>query len=273
MSAFARRLLGLFRSSYAYMNEYRAELILWALANSLSFILMGVWYQAAGRGSFVGVRNGAAVALSPDDFVRYFLAVFIVRQLTVVWVIWEFEQQVVNGKLAPQLLQPVDPVWRHVMAHVGERFARLPFSIALVALFFVIYPGALFVPSLADFTLFCVLCLAAFCLRFALQYTIAMGCFWTERSSSLEQINFLFYMFLGGAIAPLDVFPEAVRQVIMLTPFPYMIWFPARVLLGDVAPGDIGRAALVMGAWFVVAVVVNRVLWRAGLRRFSSMGA
>ncbi len=32
---------------YAYMVEYRAELILWVLAGSLPFILMGVWIQAA----------------------------------------------------------------------------------------------------------------------------------------------------------------------------------------------------------------------------------
>lgn len=273
MTAFLRQLLGLFRSSYAFMNEYRSELILWALANSLSFILMGVWFQAASRGTFTAVNGGVTVALAPDDFVRYFLAVFIVRQLTVVWVIWELEQQVLHGKLAPQLLQPIDPVWRHVMSHVAERFARLPFSIALVALFFAIYPSAFFVPAPLTALLFSVLCLAAFFLRFALQYTIAMGCFWTERSSSIESVNFLLYMFLGGAIAPLDVFPEGVRAVIMYTPFPYMIWFPAKVLVGGVPADEVVRAVIIMGVWFVVAVVVNRLLWRAGLRRFSSMGA
>ncbi|MGL5078234.1 MAG: multidrug ABC transporter permease, partial [Waterburya sp.] len=32
---------------YAYMLEYRAEIFLWALSNSLPIILMGVWIQAA----------------------------------------------------------------------------------------------------------------------------------------------------------------------------------------------------------------------------------
>ncbi len=264
MSGFLRRLRGLLRVSYAYMNEYRAELVLWALANSLSFILMGVWKSAAERGSF---------ALGAVDVVRYFLAVFVVRQLTVVWVIWELEQQVVSGKLAPLLLQPVDIVWRHLMAHVAERFARLPFSAALVALFFVLYPRAWWVPSPSTFALFCLLCLCAFLLRFAMQYTIALGCFWTERASSIEMVSFLFYMFLGGALAPLDFFPAPMREAIMYTPFPYLIWFPCRVLLGDVDGAQIARAFLTMGAWFTVFVVINRVLWRAGLRRFSAMGA
>jgi ABC-2 type transport system permease protein len=264
VKAFVRRLLGLLRTSYAYMNEYRAELVLWALANSLSFILMGVWKEATERGSF---------ALSSLDVVRYFLAVFVVRQLTVVWVIWEIEMQVVQGKLAPLLLQPVDIVWRHLMSHVAERFARLPFSAALVALFFVLYPKAFFVPSASTFALFSLLCLCAFLLRFAIQYTISLGCFWTERASSIEMVTFLFYMFLGGALAPLDFFPAPMREVIMYTPFPYLIWFPSRLLLGGVDGAAVLRAFVTMGAWFAACVVVNRLLWRAGLRRFSAMGA
>ncbi len=246
------------------MTEYRAELILWALANSLSFILMGVWFEATGRGSF---------SLAPLDVVRYFLAVFVVRQLTVVWVIWEVEQQVQNGKLAPQLLQPLDPAWRHLMNHVAERVARLPFSALLVALFFGLYPAAFFVPSLGTIALFLVLVIVSFLFRFLLQYTIALLCFWTERASALEQLNFLLYMFLGGAIAPLDFFPPDVRAVVMWTPFPAMVWLPCRVLIGDVPVAEVARAVAGLAAWAAILLVANRLLWRAGLKRFSAMGA
>jgi len=32
---------------YAYMLEYRAELLLWVLSGSLPIILMGIWVQAS----------------------------------------------------------------------------------------------------------------------------------------------------------------------------------------------------------------------------------
>ncbi|HEY9661491.1 MAG TPA: multidrug ABC transporter permease, partial [Allocoleopsis sp.] len=100
---------------YAYMLEYRAELFFWVLSSSLPFILMGVWVEAAQTGQF---------GLSALDFIRYFLAVFIVRQFTIVWVIWEFEREVVEGKLSFRLLQPIDPIWHHFFSHVAERIAR-----------------------------------------------------------------------------------------------------------------------------------------------------
>jgi ABC-2 type transport system permease protein len=247
---------------YAYMVEYRAELLLWVLSGSLPIILMGVWTQAAERGNF---------GLSPVDFARYFLAVFLVRQITVVWVIWEFEREVLEGKLSFRLLQPIDPVWHHVFSHVSERLARLPFAVLLIVLFFILYPAAIFVPNILTIALFLLAAGLAFALNFLIQYTLAMVAFWTERASSLQEFWFLFYLFLSGAIAPLAVFPESVRTIAQLTPFPYLINFPASILVG--LPVNLIQGFLVMLAWGAGFFTLNRWLWRKGLKQYSGMGA
>lgn len=247
---------------YAYMVEYRAELLLWVLSGSLPIILMGVWNQAAQQGSF---------GLSPVDFIRYFLAVFLVRQLTVVWVIWEFEREVVEGKLSFRLLQPIDPVWHHFFSHTSERLARLPFALLLVALFFVLYPQAIWVPNLTTALLFGLTVVLAFSLNFIIQYTMALLAFWTERASSLQEFWFLFYLFLSGVVAPLEVFPAPIRTIALFTPFPYLVNFPASVLVG--LPVNIWQGVLVMLAWGVGFFVLNRWLWRRGLKQYSGMGA
>ncbi|MEO0867269.1 MAG: multidrug ABC transporter permease, partial [Cyanobacteria bacterium J06642_11] len=51
---------------YAYMIEYRAELMFWVLSGSFPLILMGLWQEAAESGQF---------DLNPATVVRYFLAV------------------------------------------------------------------------------------------------------------------------------------------------------------------------------------------------------
>jgi ABC-2 type transport system permease protein len=264
MSTMWRRAKGLLRSQYAYMVEYRAELVLWALSMSLSFILMGIWYEASAR---------ADVGMSQGDVVRYFFCVFIVRQLTVTWVLWDFEQQIQQGQLSSQLLLPIDPVWKHLAGHVAERLARGPFVIALAVLFFALYPAAFFVPSPTQLLQFVVLAAGAFLLRFAIQYTVAMACFWLERASAIETLHMLLYMFVSGAVAPLEAFPPGLRDVVMWTPFPYLIWLPARAVMGGLEDAELYRGVLVMTGWFVFFVVLNRVLWHRGLRRYSSMGA
>lgn len=247
---------------YAYMVEYRAELLLWVLANSLPIIMMGVWTQASQTGQF---------DFGPLDFARYFISVFIVRQFTIVWVIWDFEREVVEGRLSPRLLQPIDPVWHHVAGHLSERVARLPFTFVLVGLFFLLYPQAFWVPSFGQLFLAVGAVAIAFTLRFIMQYTFAMCAFWTERATAIEQFWYLFYLFLSGMVAPLDLFPEGVQAIVQWTPFPYLIYFPASLLMGRAV--DIVQGFMVMLSWCLFWLIANRWLWRKGLKHYSGMGA
>lgn len=262
MKKIIRKILTFLAVYYAYMVEYRAELILWVLSGALPIILMGVWIEAAESGEF---------GLTSVDFARYFISVFLVRQMTVVWVIWEFEKEVVEGKLSSRLLQPIDPVWHHLAGHISERVARIPFILLLVLLFFILYPQAIWFPNLAQFLLFGLAVTLGFFLRFVIQYTFALFAFWTERASALETFWLLFYLFLSGLIAPLDVFPENMRTIVMFTPFPYLINFPVSLLVG--LPVDVPRGFLAILGWILIFLGANRLLWRAGLKRYSGMGA
>ena len=247
---------------YAHMLEYRAEIFLWALSNSLPIILMGVWIEASKGGNF---------DFSPQEFARYFFCVFIVRQLTTIWVIWEFEREVLEGKLSFRLLQPLDPVWHHVARHLAEKMTRIPLIALFCGLFLVLYPEAAWIPSLENLFLSIIAIALAFILRFAIQYTFAMLAFWTERASAVQQFWFLFYVFLSGTIAPLEVFPDAVRRIVEWTPFPYLMHFPATLLMG--LSVDFTRSILIMFGWTIVFIALNRWLWRKGLKQYSGMGA
>ena len=135
-----------------------------------------------------------------------------------------------------------------------------------------LFPPARFVPHASDLLLALVFASLAFALRFAMQYTLALFALWTERASSLEGLMFILYLVLSGAIAPLEVFPDALRSAVLWTPFPYFIWVPARLLSGGVDV-DLVQAALVCLGWITLFVVLNRVVWRRGLKRHSAMGA
>lgn len=257
-----RKAKTLLSAHYAHMLEYRAEIFLWALSNSLPIILMGVWIEASQNGDF---------DFSPQEFARYFFSVLLVRQFTTIWVIWDFEREIVEGKLSLRLLQPIDPVWHHVARHLTEKIARLPIIAVLSGLFSVLYPEAAWIPSLSQIFLGAMAIALAFILRFAIQYTFAMLAFWTERASAIQQFWGLFYIFLSGAIAPLEVFPDTVRQILEWTPFPYMMHFPAILLMG--LPVNFGSSILIMIGWTIVFIMLNRWLWRKGLKQYSGMGA
>ena len=252
----------LFSTYYAYMLEYRAELFIWVLSNSLPFILMGAWLKASENNSF---------GLTSLEFIRYFLAVFIVRQFNIVWVIWDFERELISGQLSHRLLQPIDPFWHHLINHIAERFARIPMLVVLIVLFFILYPQSFWIPSLSTGLITTFIVAIAFLLRFLIQYNFGLLSFWTERASAIEQLWFLSYIFLSGIIAPLEVFPPMMREIVLWTPFPYMVYFPAAILVGKAV--DIWQGLGVMAGWMGISFIVNRWLWRKGIKQYSGMGA
>lgn len=264
MTLLLRRIRTFLSVYNALMTEMRAEILLWMLATTFPLIMMGVWYQAAEGGTF---------GLTAAAFAQYFTAVFIVRQLTIVWVIYEFEGDVLQGRLSPYLLQPIDPVWRYFAQHTAERFTRLPFMAVLVAGLLLFVPATRWQLTIEALLLGMLVTYLAFMLRFAIQYTFALLAFWTERAVAVENLWFLVYFFLSGLLAPLDMYSPAMRTIALCTPFPYMLYLPAQALLGREPPIAWPWVLIILVGWITLFVVINRLLWRAGLKRYSAMGA
>ena len=266
MTATLRKARTLLSVHFADILQYRAELLLWAISGALPLIMAGVWVTAA-------YQKPAAFEMTPAHYAQYFLATFIVRQLTLVWVVWEFETHVLRGQLSHLLLAPIDPVWRYVSEHVAERVARIPVLILLGGMFFLLYPKEVagWRAGISDIALAALAIVATFILRFIVQYAFAMLAFWTERAHAIEQLWYLPYLFISGLIVPLDDFPPLLREIVMWTPFPYLIYFPAKLLIGGEV--NVLRGFIVMIAWTIVFYGIQRALWRAGLKQYSGMGA
>ena len=142
----------LLTTQYAYMLEYRIEIALWALSGVLPFIMFSLWSQNDVGNSF---------GLNDIGLARYFLSAFLVRQFSVVWVVFSFEEDSLSGRLSPYLLQPLHPLLRYVAAHLAEQATRLPFAIAIAITFFYI-KSIIFLASLNTSIVFSVL-IYSFC--------------------------------------------------------------------------------------------------------------
>ena len=119
-----RVLLG---SQYAHMLEYRAEMP--------SGLCPGCCRSSCSASGAAATR-ARGWGLDGVALDRYFLSAFLVRQFSVVWVVYAFEEDALLGRLSPYLLQPLHPLWRYVAAHLGEQLTRLPFAALIAAVFF-----------------------------------------------------------------------------------------------------------------------------------------
>ncbi|KEF33767.1 ABC transporter permease [Deinococcus sp. RL] len=267
MGSLWRKLRVLFSTRFAEMVEYRAEVVIWMLSGTLSLVMMLVWMAQA-----AAAPDGRVGGYAPAEFASYFLGVWLTGQLMVVWVAWELDVQVRQGTLSPKLLRPLDPLWEHYAAHVAERVVRFPALLGLLLLFAWL-SGASFSTDPLHYVAALGLAALGFSARFLWEYCLGLLAFWTESSTSFQEVVWLLYAALGGMFAPLAFYPGWVQNIAVWTPFPYMLGLPAQLLAGKASLADAGRGAIVLGAWLVVFWFVRLAVWRLGLRKYGAVGA
>ena len=258
-----RKALAFLSVYYAHMTVYRGEILFWLLSGLAPFFFMALWVGAAREG---------LTDRDPLSFARYFFFVFLARQLQVVWVTWTLSEEIKNGALAFKLLKPLDPLWHYLAQHLAERGVRLPMIGVLFFVFAALYPGALVPVGPENLLLGLLASLLGFLLNFFVAYALGILAFWLEEATDLYQAWYVFFMLFSGYLAPLDLYPGRLQEILFWTPFPYLTYLPAGLWAGEPLSDPL-RGLVILTFWTALAFLVGRILWHVGIRRFSAMGA
>ena len=251
----------LLSTQYSNMLEYRIEIALWAISGIIPFFMLNIWTNN---------DLNESINISNTMLSRYFLSAFFVRQFSVVWVVFSFEEDSLLGKVSPYLIQPLHPFYRYFAQHLAEQITRFPFALLISLVFFIFNPDSLWFPSLGILIISLISIFFSFLIQFLMQSIIASFCFWTEKASSIEKLLFIPTLFLSGLLAPVKSFPDYVKGWIYFTPFPYLIDFPASLLSGNQI--DIFPGLLIQIIWIVLFFSIFRKIWQLGTKKYTAMG-
>ena len=78
--------------------------------------------------------------------------------------------------------------------------------------------------------------------------------------------------FLSGAIFPINIFPEVIYKLLSLTPFPYLVFFPINVFLGNSSYIQGVQNILISGLWCFVLWKFTNHIFRKGLLVYDPSG-
>jgi ABC-2 type transport system permease protein len=267
VSGLGRLYVQQFKTTFAATLQYRASLAIWMIGHVLEpLIYLIVW-------SAVSNTSGGSVGdYSTADFAAYFIAMMLVNHVTYTWIMYEYEYRVREGMLSFALLRPVHPIHSDIAENVSSKLITLPFMLAIAVILGLLFHPAFHIP-LWGAAAFAPALLLAFLLRFLLEWTLALTAFWTTRVGAVNQTYFVLILFLSGQIAPIALFPPAVRAAAEVLPFRWMIGFPIELILGRLSPAEAAIGILVQAVWIVLAFLILRAVWRAGVRVYSAVGA
>jgi ABC-2 type transport system permease protein len=98
-----------------------------------------------------------------------------------------------------------------------------------------------------------------------------IGFWFLEVTSMLYVINTLSFI-VSGHMFPLDLMPGYLPVILKALPFSYLAYFPAAVFLGKVEGATLAWGLLIEFAWVAGFVILSRVFFNLGLRRYSAYG-
>ena len=257
-----QKIFTLLKVQYSNMLEYRVEIALWAISGIIPFFMLNIW---------INNNLNDSINISNIMISRYFLSSFFVRQFSVVWVVFTFEEDALLGKVSPYLIQPLNPFWRYFAQHMAEQITRFPFALIIACIFFLLNSQSFWIPSLNILFFSCMSTFFSFLIQFLIQSIIACLCFWTEKASSIERLLFIPTLFLSGLLAPVVSFPAYVKSWIYFTPFPYLIDFPANLLSGNKTNILGGFSMQIL--WILILFPVFTKIWSLGTKKYTAMGS
>ena len=259
-----RALPTLLRVGVSEAVAYRAEMLVWILGTTMPFISMALW-TAVARYEPVGRYDA-------EGFVRYFLATFVVRQITGSWVSWQMNYEVRQGTLAMRLLRPISPLWSYAAENLG--YMPMRFVLVLPVVFFaVLQAGARSVPVTATgWLLLLVGLLGGWLVTFLANVAIGTLCLYMESSSRLMDVWYALFLVCSGYLYPVELFPPGLRGVLEWLPFRYQIGLPVELMTNvhdlPTALGLLARQWL----WVAVLLGLSVLSWKRGLKRFAAYG-
>ncbi len=256
----------LLRVGVAEAVAYRAEFVVWLLTTTMPLIMLALWGEVAREGGPLGGFSGA-------DFTAYFLAAFVVRQLTGVWVAWDMNREIREGLISMRLLRPIHPL----VAYAAENLAVLPMRlllslpVALAALFIAGRDHVTHDPALLG--LFCLSTAGAWLLGFGLMATIGALAFFIESSLAVADLWFGLFFVCSGYFVPLSLFPAWLRPTLDLLPFRAMLGLPVELLIGRLGRAEALHGLAIELFWILACWALALFVFGAGARRYSAYGA
>jgi ABC-2 type transport system permease protein len=181
----------------------------------------------------------------------------------------EIEREIRTGDIACHLTRPFSYLLALAAQGIGMTLVRAPFVGAAAFACGVVFTGT--APPAALLAQFVPFALAAMLLLYGLHVVIGLLAFWLTEVTPVFWIAQKLLFVLGGLMLPLTLYPDWLRQLAHLTPFPAMLGGPAGLLVAATAP-DPALLARDLAIWIAVVAIAARMLFERAVRTLQVSG-
>jgi len=205
----------------------------------------------------------------------------IITYISVGWIIrsfyWntidqEMAYEVIEGKIAMDLIKPVSVQWMWIFRAMGEsafRLGLLTLPVAVVVAFVFPVQGP---ASRENFSLFMIGVIGSFFLMGAINFMIGTCAIPLKSILALIRAKYWLIELLSGLLIPVSFFPERAQKIMAWLPFEHIAYTPLQVYLGKLDRVAALRALATQWLWVVALLLVAHFWWEHASRKITIHG-
>jgi ABC-2 type transport system permease protein len=260
----------IFKISFEQEFAYRLNFILWRVRNVFQILLTYFLWSTV-------FSNPQTQIFGYDraKILTYVFGIMIVRALVLSARAMDVSSDVAQGDLSNYLLKPMSYFKYWFTRDISSKALNLIFAaVEFAALFIILRPPFFFQGNIVTLFVFLISIILAILIYFFLLFLISSIPFWAPEIGwgSHFLVTVVIIEALSGSLFPINILPIALQSIVMATPFPYLIYFPVEVYLGNISGSMLIGGLMVAAAWTGLLWLSLNFIWQKGLKVYQAIG-
>lgn len=259
--------LAVFKIAWAQMLVYRLNFVLWRVRTVLMFLLVYfIWWT-------VFQDSNEVFGYTQASILTYIVMIAVIRAITLSSRATDVMNKINDGSFTNFLVKPLNVIKFYFSQDIADKLLNIIFMVFEISLILILLRPELIIQTNSIYIfLFAVSLILAILLWFFVNMIISLMAFWVENSWGPLFLMMIFVEGLGGGLFPIDILPKEVFNFLMITPFPYLIYFPAKVYLNSFSTQEMILYFSIFIFWVITGwVLMNRTL-KKGLKHYTAGG-
>lgn len=245
---------------------YRLSFFLWRVRNVFNLIFIYFLWTS------VFTKQVLFLSYTQEKLITYILVISLLSSLILVTRTIDVGADILSGDIMNHLLKPFSFFRFIVSREFADKFLNLFFTVIEIFILIVVLKPHIFIQNNSGaYLLLIITMIIGGIISFFVSLNLSFIAFWSNEIWAPRWIYSIFTWFLAGSFFPLDILPKSVYNLLLLTPFPYMIFLPSKVFLDGFSAAlivPIGISIL----WSIALFFLTKKVWETGIKNYSAYG-
>lgn len=264
-----KKYISVFKISFAQEFAYRVNFIMWRIRNVLQiFLVFFLWDTVFSN------PNRIIFGYTREKILTYVFLTIFVKALVFSSRTVEVSGEIAQGQLSNYLLRPISYFKYWWTRDMSSKFLNIAFALVEFSILSIFLKPNIFLQTDPLYLLlFLFSVVIAIFFYFCLLFIVSAIPFWMpEVAWGGNFILIVILESLSGTVFPIDILPSVFQNILYLTPFPYLIFFPIQIYLGNLSLIFIAKGFVISLVWGFILYSLMRTIWKRGIMVYQAFG-